>query len=266
MTPSDLLTSVITLAQQAGEKILAIYQRNEKTAIKIKTDNSPVTAADLIAHEIINKGLKQLTPELPILSEESAAIPFNERKQWQRYWLIDPLDGTKEFIEHLDDFTVNIALIENHQPILGVVYAPALVTCYFASKGTGAFKQIEQQTPQAIHTVAYKSTNTRVVASRRHGRTELEDFLQQLGDYTVISRGSAIKCALVAEGSADVYPRLSPTSEWDIAAAQCIVEEAGGAVIDTTGKTLRYNTKESLLNPSFLAVGDFTHNWINYLK
>ena len=264
MKPHLLLEPTIQLAKQAGIEILKIYQ-NPAIAIKTKSDKSPVTAADLIAHEIITHGLKQLTPELPILSEESAAIAFAERKTWKCYWLIDPLDGTKEFIDHLDDFTVNIALIENHQPILGIVYAPALALCYFACTDHGAFKQTAEQPAAAIKVTSHQNETTRIAASRRHGTQELQAFLQKLTNATVISRGSALKFALVAEGLADVYPRLTPTSEWDTAAGQCIVEQAGGAVIDVAGKPLRYNTKESLLNPAFLAVGNTKQIWLDYL-
>jgi 3'(2'), 5'-bisphosphate nucleotidase len=264
MKPNLLLEPAVQLAKQAGVEILKIYQQPE-LAIKTKDDKTPVTAADLLAHNIIIQGLKHLTPELPILSEESASIPFTERQHWQRYWLIDPLDGTKEFIEHLDDFTINIALIENHKPVLGVVHAPALGQCYFACVSQGAFKQTAEQSITPIKASSLQNS-ARVATSRRHGLHELQAFLQKLTNYTVLSRGSALKFALLAEGLADVYPRLSPTSEWDTAAGQCVVEQAGGAVIDCAGKPLRYNTKESLLNPAFLAVADATQNWLQYLK
>lgn len=258
-----LFSHVITLAKQAGEEILAIYQG--QIIVDAKADLSPLTAADLAAHKIIVDGLKQLTPDVPVLSEESAETPFTERKNWQRYWLVDPLDGTKEFIEKNDEFTVNIALIENHQPVFGVVYAPALNICYFAMRGKGAFKQ-ENSVSQPIHVKANVGKQIHVVTSRRHGLSELQYFLQQLGDHTMLHRGSALKFGLVAEGVADIYPRLGPTSEWDTAAAQCIVEEAGGAVVDLSGKPFRYNTKASLLNPEFLAVGDVNYHWQKYFS
>jgi 3'(2'), 5'-bisphosphate nucleotidase len=255
MLLNSLLEPTIQLAKQAGAKILSFYQHTN-TAIKTKADNTPLTEADLCAHEIISNGLKQLTPDLPILSEESAAIAFSERKTWQRYWLIDPLDGTKEFLDRFDDFTVNIALIDNHQSVLGVLYAPALSVCYFACVDQGAFKQVGEQTATSIKVAAQQNSTLRVTASRRHNSTKLQTFLAQLKNYTVISRGSALKFALVAEGSVDIYPRLSPTSEWDTAAGQCIVEQAGGTVIDLQGNPLRYNAKASLLNPMFLAIGN----------
>lgn len=266
MQITGLLNPIIQLAKHAGEEIMAIYRRGETAAIQTKSDASPLTLADLAAHRIISAGLKELQPAWPILSEEDAIPAFAERQLWQHYWLIDPLDGTKEFIEQTNDFTVNIALIENHQPILGVVYVPALALCYFASKNGGAFKQIGEQEPEDIHAANWQGGTARVAASRRHGLTELQSFLHQLQNFTIVSRGSALKCCLVAEGKADIYPRLSPTSEWDIAAAQCIVEQAGGAIIDTKGVSLRYNNKDSVENPSFLAVGDNSFDWLQYLK
>lgn len=265
MNKPSLVESVVALALQAGEKILDLYQQPQITIVKTKSDSSPLTAADLVAHNILVAGLQQLIPELPILSEESTAIPYAKRATWQRYWLIDPLDGTREFINRTDDFTVNIALIEAHRPILGVVYAPALASCYFAEQGHGAYKLLQAQTPQRIHCVPWQGEAVKVTVSRRHGLGQVEDFLQRLKNFTKLPRGSALKCCLVAEGLADVYPRLSPTSEWDTAAAQCILEQAGGILFDVHGQPLRYNTKESLLNPSFLAVGDPLHDWLQYL-
>lgn len=250
-----LLESVAQLAKEAGEKILAIYRCGQEAQVSLKSDRSPLTEADLAAHHAIVAGLKQLTPELPILSEESLAVSYEERSSWQRYWLVDPLDGTKEFIERTDDFTVNIALIEDHQPILGVVYAPVLQVCYFAEQGKAAQKQIQQQPVTQIHSAKSNRDAVIVVTSRRHGLAELQTFLAHLGNHTIIHRGSALKFCLVAEGVADLYPRFGPTSEWDTAAGQCIVEAAGGKVADLNGQRLRYNTRESLVNPSFLVTG-----------
>lgn len=257
-----LLPHVITLAKQASEKILELYEGVIKVETKI--DLTPLTAADLAAHQILTKGLQQLTPQLPVLTEETETIPFEVRSTWQRYWLVDPLDGTKEFIEKNGEFTVNIALIENHQPVLGIVYAPALNICYFAVRGEGAFKQEQDNAPQKIHVQQQMLTPIKITISRRHGLNKLQGLLQQFNAHTILHCGSALKFGLVAEGKADIYPRLGPTSEWDSAAAQCIVEEAGGAVIDLAGNPLRYNTKASLLNPEFLAVGDVSHNWKKY--
>jgi 3'(2'), 5'-bisphosphate nucleotidase len=265
MNPDALLPAIIALAKQAGEQILAFYHTDKNKQITTKADQSPVTAADLAAHYIISAGLKKLTPELPVISEESAVISFAQRRQWQRFWLVDPLDGTKEFINNGGDFSVNIALIDQHRPVLGVVYAPALELNYFAAVGAGAYKQIRAETPQAIHTAPWANTAIRVAVSRRHGLVALDKFLQSFAAVTRVAMGSALKCGLIAEGAADIYPRLSPTSEWDTAAGQCVIEQAGGAVLDLTGKPLRYNSKESLENPSFLAVGDPQHDWVQYL-
>lgn len=255
---NNLLNGVIGLAKKAGEEILGIYRRPEDIAVQTKSDESPLTQADLIAHHLITDGLQQLTPSLPVLSEESIAIPFVERQKWQQYWLVDPLDGTKEFIQKTDDFTVNIALIENHRPILGVVYVPVEKLCYFAMQGKGAFKQIGETPPQQINTRHNAHESLVVVASRRHGVRELQAFLERLGDHTIVHRGSALKFCIVAEGVADIYPRFGPTSEWDTAAGQCIVEAAGGKVVDLNGQPLRYNSKQSLLNPSFVVEGTKT--------
>jgi 3'(2'), 5'-bisphosphate nucleotidase len=255
-----LLPSLVMIAHQAGKAILEVY--HDKPTISVKSDLTPVTNADLSAHKVITEGLKNLTPDIPILSEEAANIPFEEREQWQRYWLIDPLDGTQEFIEKKDEFTVNIALIENHQPIIGVVLAPALATTFFACKNMGAFKQIRNESPQKIHTCAFSEKNIRIILSRRHGLEKLENFLKQFDNFTRVHCGSALKFCLLAEGAADIYPRLSPTSEWDTAAGQCVLEQAGGAVVNSNGEPLRYNTKDSLENPSFLAVGDKSRNFL----
>lgn len=260
MSNQSLVVSVATLAQQAGAKILEFYQHHN--VVQTKPDSSPLTAADLAANKIIIEGLQQLTPNLPVLSEESAVIPFQKRQQWSSYWLVDPLDGTRDFLEKNGEFTVNIALIEENQPILGAVYLPALATLYFATKKQGAYRQVDNQQPQPIHVQSCSNDKVRVAVSRHHGFDALEKFLHNLNNYTVVRQGSALKFCVVAQGEADVYPRLSPTSEWDTAAGQCILEAAGGAVLDLQGQPLRYNTKESLLNPSFLAVGDINIDWL----
>lgn len=265
MDIKSLLNSATQIAKEAGQEILKFYHSTEKIAVNFKSDQSPLTEADLIANKFIISRLTQLTPTLPILSEESAPTSFAERKKWQQYWLIDPVDGTKEFINKTDEFTVNIALIADHKPILGIVYAPALQLCYFAAADIGAFKQEKNLPIQAISTRPYNHKDVVVTASRRHGHGQLQDFLNRIGSYTIVQRGSALKCGLVAEGVADIYPRFGPTSEWDIAAGQCVIEQAGGKIIDFSGNPLRYNTKESLENPNFLAVGDINHNWLNYL-
>ena len=259
------LKPIRQLAKQAGQAILEIYQNVSDFKIKTKADQSPVTIADIQANAIIKNGLASLDAELPLLSEEEALIPYALRATWPRYWLVDPLDGTKEFIHHTDEFTVNIALIENHQPILGVIYIPMLTTSYFACKGHGAYKQEGDQEPEAIKVREVDEKHLVITVSRRHISDRLERFLSKMGNYEIINRGSSIKSCLIAEGSADFYPCLGPTSEWDTAAAQCIVEEGGGAMLDVNFKPLRYNTKDSLINPHFMVVGDKNYNWHNML-
>jgi 3'(2'), 5'-bisphosphate nucleotidase len=264
VTVSDkLINDIIALAVEAGKAILEIY--NTDFDVEKKDDNSPLTKADMAAHHTIVDGLSRLTPELPILSEESATIPFQERDRWQRYWLVDPLDGTREFVKRNGEFTVNIALIENHEPTLGVVYTPVTGVTYYAARSQGAYKiAAGQKQAQPIHTRRMTAEKTIVAGSRSHRGDSLNNFLERLGDYDIISMGSSLKSCLVAEGSADIYPRLGPTSEWDTAAAQCVVEEAGGQLVTLDMQPLRYNTKDSLLNPHFLVIGDKDYNWRQY--
>ena len=263
--PYTWLEPVIRLALSAGEKVMAVYNQHEDAVIDVKQDGSPLTEADRVAHECIVAGLNELTPDLPVLSEESTDIPYSERVEWSRYWLVDPLDGTKEFIARTGDFTVNIALIDEHHTILGVVYAPVLQTCYFACKERGAYKRFSDGTRQAIHTASWQEADVlRIISSRRHGIKDLAPFLAQLQRYEMLEMGSSLKFCMVAEGSADIYPRFGLTSEWDTAAAQCIVEEAGGAIVDHHGLPLQYNTRDSLLNPYFYAIGN--RNLIHHLR
>jgi len=250
------------LAAEASERILEIYATAFEVAAK--DDNSPLTAADLAAHHAITAGLRQLTPDVPILSEESATVPFAERSQWRRYWLVDPLDGTKEFVQRNGQFTVNIALIEDHKPVLGVVQVPVTGLCYFAARGHGAFRQEPGQPPRPIRVKPLRlGEPVRVVGSRSHGGPGLQKFVARLGACELVTIGSSLKFCQVAEGAADVYPRMGPTSEWDTAAAQVIVEVAGGQVVSAgTGKPLRYNTRELLLNPYFIVYGDASRDWL----
>ncbi len=260
---AELLPAVIDIARQAGERILEIY--HSEFAVEAKDDKSPLTEADMAAHHVIVAGLGRLTPDIPVLSEESAKIPFSERSTWRRYWLVDPLDGTKEFIKRNGEFTVNIALIEDHQPVLGVIVVPVSGLCYYAVRGQGAFRQAADGAPEPIHVRPLDLNHLVVAGSRSHAGPALAGFLARLGSPQLISMGSSLKFCLVAEGKADLYPRLGPTSEWDTGAAQCIVEEAGGIVTDTAMRPLRYNTKESLLNPFFFVSADREHDWSQYL-
>lgn len=248
--PEHLLHEIVALARSAGSAIMKIYQSDDINETS-KADDSPLTRADLAAHQVIVEGLSKLTPGYPILSEEGAEIPYSERGKWMRFWLVDPLDGTKEFIKRNGEFTVNIALIEGGKPIMGVVYAPALDVCYFAEHRAGAYVQRGTSAAQAIHVNASQAGETiKVVASRSHSDARTMALLERLGDYECISMGSSLKLCLVAEGVAHFYPRLGPTMEWDTAAAHAVVSEAGGTVCDATRMVLCYN-KPDLHNPQF---------------
>ncbi|MDG4549629.1 MAG: 3'(2'),5'-bisphosphate nucleotidase CysQ [Candidatus Contendobacter sp.] len=259
------LEPVRALAAEAGARILEIYAT--AFGVTAKEDNSPLTAADLAAHHTILAGLRRLTPDVPVLSEESATLPFTERSRWRRYWLVDPLDGTKEFVQRNGQFTVNIALIEAHEPVLGVVRVPVTGLCYFATRGYGAFREEPGHPPRSIRVKSLQTDEpVRVVGSRSHGGPGLQKFAAALGAHEMVTIGSSLKFCQVAEGTADVYPRLGPTSEWDTAAAQAIVETAGGRVVSVeTGEPLRYNTRESLLNPYFVVYGDASRDWLAYV-
>ena len=259
-----LLPDVADICVHAGKEILEIYETD--FSVEHKDDNSPLTAADMAAHHCIVEGLNSLTPDLPVLSEESADIPFSTRQTWQRYWLVDPLDGTREFVKRNGEFTVNIALIDGNRSVLGVVYAPVLDVTYAAAAGEGAWKQQGERTKKPIHARNFPNGMPVVAGSRSHRGDSLNDFLARLGEHELLAMGSSLKMCLVAEGAADVYPRFGLTSEWDTAAAQAIVEAAGGRLVTLDMKSMRYNTKDSLLNPEFMAVGDMNHDWASLLS
>lgn len=260
MIVQELLAPVSAIARQAGAAIVEIYHRDDH-GLRHKADASPLTLADLAAHEVITGALKTLTPDLPVLSEESAEVPWAVRRNWMRYWLVDPLDGTKEFVNRNGEFTVNIALIDDGMPVLGVVYVPTLDLLYLGAHGLGAWKEEQGlRAPIRTENVDASQSHLRVVASRRHGGTDLESWLSKLRErfpeLDLVSMGSSLKICLVAEGRADIYPRLAPTSEWDTAAAQGVLEAAGGVLTDTAFQPYRYNRKDELLNPHFFAIGD----------
>lgn len=262
-----LCRECVDIARDAGKAILAIYDTD--FSIEEKDDKSPLTEADLASHNLIIKRLSELTPGIPILSEESDKLPFEERASWQTYWLVDPLDGTREFIKHNGEFTVNIALIHQHKSIIGVINVPVLDVDYFAWENGGSFKS--EQTAAAIPISVKKlddSDNTplSVAGSRSHGSEMMKHYMEKLGPVEMISMGSSLKFCLVAEGRADLYPRLGLTSEWDTAAAHCIVEQSGGYITKTDMTPLEYNTKDSLLNPFFFVFGDNTRDWSQYLE
>jgi 3'(2'), 5'-bisphosphate nucleotidase len=244
---TELLPRVTALAYESGRAILAIYQ-DPNPQVNYKLDHSPVTQADLASHHILQAGLARLDPHWPVLSEESAEVPFEERKSWRHFWMIDPLDGTKEFLRRTGEFTVNIALIEDDRPILGVVYAPVFDKLYFATRGAGSYRT-DGKVTTAIKVAPATAGKTRFTVSRTHASEQ--ETLQTKGCELIVM-GSSLKFCLIAEGAADVYPRNGPTMEWDTAAAQCILEEAGGSVSDLEGNTIRYN-KNVLRNPGFVA-------------
>ncbi len=260
----QLLNPLLLIANQAGLAIMDIYERRADLKVRHKADHSLLTLADELAHDILVTQLSRLTPGLPILSEEGHHIDHRQRLQWDSYWLVDPLDGTKEFVDRTSEFSINMALVHANQPLLGVVYIPALQISYYAIHQGGAYKRLACGAAQAIR-VRKKPDTTMIAISRRHNPQRLQAMLANLGSYRVLTMGSAWKICQVAEGSADIYPRLGPTSEWDTAAGQCVLEEAGGQLIDLQGLALRYNTKESLLNPGFIAIGDKNFNWLSHL-
>lgn len=246
----QLISEIVAIAKLAGQAIMQVYSV-PATRVTDKADHSPLTEADLASHRIICEQLAQLTPDIPVLSEESAAVSFAQRKAWTRYWLVDPLDGTKEFIKRNGEFTVNIALIQQGEPILGVVYAPVLDVCYYAERGSGAYVQRGIHAAQLIKARAHVAGEAvKVVASRSHSDARTAALLDTLGHCETISMGSSLKLCLVAEGAAHFYPRLGPTMEWDTAAAHAVVNEAGGTVCGHEADELIYN-KADLHNPEF---------------
>jgi 3'(2'), 5'-bisphosphate nucleotidase len=254
--------AVIGLARAAGAAIMAVYV--EDFAVEHKDDRSPLTAADMASHRLIVEGLARLTPDVPVLSEESASVPWEQRRGWERYWLVDPLDGTREFVKKNGEFTVNIALVEGHDTTFGVVFAPALDELHFGVRGGGAFvRDGHEDVPVLTRRPAPQSL--RVAASRSHLDARTAAALARMGDAQTQGLGSSLKFCRIAEGRIDVYPRFGPTSEWDTAAAQCVLEAAGGAVLTMDGQPLRYNSKESLLNPDFIALGDPSLPWREWL-
>ena len=262
MDLATLLPAAVRIAQDAGDKIMAVY-RTADFGVEHKQDDSPLTAADMASHHHIVDALTALTPQYPVLSEESAKLPFSERSQWQTYWLVDPLDGTREFIKRNGEFSTLIALVHNHQPILGVVHAPVLNETWFAHQGGGAFKTANGET----FPISTRATGTplKVMGSKSHRDPVMPQFLERIGEHEYAVMGSILKACLVAEGSADIYPRLGLTSEWDTAAAQIIVEEAGGHFTRTDMQPMRYNTKDSLLHPYFFVFGRDYRDWSQYL-
>jgi 3'(2'), 5'-bisphosphate nucleotidase len=261
--PHLLLTEVVALAREAGVAILDVYAG--EFDVTRKGDDSPLTVADLRANRIITEGLAHLTPGIPIVSEEAEAPPLAERSTWDWLWLVDPLDGTREFVERSGEFTVNIALVERHRPVLGVLHVPLSGLDYYAATGAGAFRQGPGGVAERIQARARLAGAPRIVASRSHRGNSLDGFFRQVGAHEFRPLGSAAKFGLVADGSADVYPRVGPTSEWDTAAGQAIAEIAGAHVVGRDGRPLTYNARATLLNPDFVCYADGSRPWHTYL-
>lgn len=282
LTP-EWLERLVALGRASGDAIMAIYSSRESWRVSQKIDDSPLTAADVAAHQLISEGLPSLL-DLPILSEEGALPPFSERQSWEHYWLVDPLDGTKEFVAGNGQFTVNIALVSGGKPVVGLVHIPVDDITYLgvlpASGFCGAWKYVSGQSPQSIkvsslHERYQQNLPLRILLSHRHGAEEVSQLIGQLrhqwpGGIEECHAGSSLKFCRIAEGNADFYPRLAPTSEWDTAAAQAVLEAAGGAVVGApitskSLKSLQYNKKEAVINSHFYALGDRSFEWINLL-
>lgn len=262
---ADLEAALVDIARRAGEEILRVYETDFD--VDQKDDRSPLTQADLAAHRAIVAGLRALDPQTPTISEESALPSFEVRRNWRRFWLVDPLDGTKEFVNRNGDFTVNIALIEDHQPTFGVVGVPVR-QCVYAGTPNGAFR-LDANGRTELRTRPMRRDAVTIVASRSHRDPRLEAYLSavqaRFAHAESVAVGSSLKFCLLAEGKADFYPRLGPTSEWDTAAAHAVLSAAGGAVQELDGRPLAYNTRESILNPFFLAIGDVDFLWAERL-
>lgn len=266
MSDERLLHIAIESAKKAGVEVMKHYHHGTYTA-EIKADFSPVTSADLAANDILMDQLRTLTPDIPIISEEVGALPLNQRSQWTKYWLLDPIDGTGEFIIGSGDFAVNIALIENGWPSIGVIHAPDHCLTYFGQKNLGAFKDNGQASRQIFVDSYHENRAIKIAISRRQELNLMAQYLNKEYSYEYISLGScSLKNCLIAEGGADCYIRIGPTGEWDTGASQCILEQAGGQIINSEFQPLSYNTRESLINPDFLSLGSADFPWENIIK
>lgn len=265
---SHLLPQVIEIARSAGQMTLEIYEKKQYEAYT-KSDETPVTSADIAAHKLITERLSELTPDIPVLSEEDADISLEQRAQWERYWLVDPLDGTQEFIARSGDFATIIALVDNNKPTMGVVYGPVSGVTYYAYSGKGAWKIPDMSDSVKIHTHKHEQPgqSIAIAISRRQDINRITSRMSSAWNYDLIPLGSAaLKACLVAEGAVDCYLRLGPTGEWDTAATQCIVEEAGGRILSTQLEPLSYNERETLENPNFIVLGDADLPWNEILQ
>ncbi len=259
-----LLLQLIPVAEATGH-LIKPYQHTDLTVTQ-KNDNTPVTEADLAAHRHITEYLAQLTPGIPCLSEESPQIMIQGRRDWHVYWLIDPLDGTREFINGGDAYTINIALIINHQPAIGLIHLPSSGETWYANRGDSAYYRDASGKQQIIQTRTLPSVAVVAIGYRRRFHGQLQHLLERLGAHEIIHRASSLKSCLVASARADLYPCFGPTSEWDTAAAQCIVEQAGGRITDMHMQPLSYNRRETLENPPFIVTGDRNYDWSSLLS
>jgi 3'(2'), 5'-bisphosphate nucleotidase len=263
LDPRKLLPEVVSLAHEAGRLILEVYQSSY--SVQLKDDRTPLTEADLRSERLLLAGLARIARDIPVLSEETGRVPWEERRGWSRLWVVDPLDGTREFIGRNGEFTVNVALVQDGRVLLGVVHAPALGRSYYACAGTGAFRSDGDDPGRPIR-VAKPNGPVRVVGSRSHRGDSLDAFLARLGPHRFVEVGSSLKLCLVAEGEADVYPRLGTTCEWDTAAGQCVLEQAGGQVLTLAGQPLLYNAREQVENPHFVGFADPGTDWLALLR
>lgn len=258
-----LLEPVRLLCREAGRAIMEVYASS--FAVEHKEDDSPLTEADLRSHQVLEAGLRSLWPGVPVLSEESATVEPGVRRGWDWLWVVDPLDGTREFIKRNGEFTVNVALVHRGRPVLGVVHAPALDLDYCAARDLGA-RRHRGVNHEVIRAATGIGTPLRVVGSRSHRGSSLDGFLERAAAHELVAVGSSLKFCMVAEGAADVYPRLGPTSEWDTAAGQCVLEQAGGRVVELNGEPMRYNQRDTLLNPNFVACSAAAFDWTAWLN
>ena len=263
MADKAMREDVLALAQDAAAAILGIY--DSEFAVQHKDDDSPLTAADLAAHRCIVDGLARITPDIPVLSEESAhEVGVAERRGWHRLWVVDPLDGTREFIKRNGEFTVNIALVENGVAVFGVVQAPVTGQLWHGGATLGAFLR-KQGNDDPLRVRAPATAPLRVAASRSHRDGRTQAFIDRMGETEPVGLGSSLKFCKLAEGTLDVYPRFGPTSEWDTAAGQCVLEGAGGLLVDPQGRPFRYNQRDTVLNGDFIALGDVSLPWRSWL-
>ncbi len=258
-----LVHPVQDLARRAGRRILDIYRGD--FSVSHKADRTPVTEADMAAHDCILDGLHRLTPEIPILSEEDRDVSLQRRRDWDWLWLIDPLDGTRDFIKRTDQFSVNLALIHDHEPVFGLIHIPCQDLSYFGYRDGGAHKWLPDGSILRIRTRPLDDRPVRVAGGGNLTGRPLQTYLEYMGRHQYSTVGSSLKSCLVAEGKIDLYPRFGPTSEWDTAAAQIIVEQAGGGLTDMYMRPLRYNARPTLINPDFFVFGDRGRDWSQYL-